>query len=130
MYDSRTIAERISSYALGTGVPVQAMLRDCDLGKNTLTNMRSGRSLACDSLALIADRLSCSVDFLLGRTDVVEVGAMPEGAVVLSDDELLLLERYRSLSGNGREMVRSEALRQLQLENLNRGTGEEAASAG
>ena len=127
MYESKAIAERITDFAMDAGVPVQAILRECALGKNTLTNMRAGRSLASDSLALIADHLSCSVDYLLGRTDVAEVGG---GSVVLSDDELVLLDRYRSLADGGKEIVRSRALEQLQLENLSRGTDEGAAVAG
>ncbi len=127
MYDSRTIAERISSVATNNGVAIQAMLRDCGLGKNALTNMRSGRQLASDSLATIADFLSCSVDYLLGRTDVVELGA----GVLLSDDEAVLLERYRSLTDQGKEVVRSEATKQQQhMEDMKRGEGESSAVAG
>lgn len=82
------------------------------------------------NIGKIADYLSCSVDFLLGRTDVAAVGAIPEGSVVLSDDEVVLIERYRSLSEDGREVVRSSALQQRQLENMSRGAGESATSAG
>lgn len=39
---------------------------------NTLSNMRSSMPKA-DNLAVIADRLDCSVDYLLGRTDNPEI---------------------------------------------------------
>lgn len=124
------VAARIKTIVKERGYKIGDFLRDCGMGVNALSQMAKAQDISASTLLVVADRLSCSVDFLLGRTDVVAVGAMPEGAVVLSDDELLLLERYRSLSDDGREVVRSEALRQRQLQNLNRGTGEGEANAG
>lgn len=131
MFSPGMVAERIKGLAKDQGVSVGAMLSECSISKNALSSMQSGGFMPrADNIGKIADYLGCSVDFLLGRTDVVAVGAMPDEAVVLSDDELVLLERYRSLTGGGKEIVRSRALEQLQIENLSRGNGESATSAG
>lgn len=72
MYESNKIAERIKDLARERGVSVRQMLSDVGLGFNTMANMRNSVPKA-DNLAKIADYLSCSVDYLLGRTDNPEV---------------------------------------------------------
>lgn len=69
LYKSPDIANRVKSCAKLRNVALKDLLLDCGLGSNTFSHMLHGRSLASDSLALIADRLDCSVDYLLGRTD-------------------------------------------------------------
>lgn len=50
------------------------MLSDCNLSVNTLSSMQSGGYYPrLEAIAKIADYLDCSVDYLLGRTDIVEV---------------------------------------------------------
>ena len=66
------------------------MLSDLGLGVNVIGNLNSGRSMAFDSLAKIADYLGCSVDYLLGRTDDPKGYASPEQL----DSELDELYRY------------------------------------
>lgn len=72
MYESNKIAERIKDLARERGVSVRQMLSDVGLGFNTMANMRNSVPKA-DNLAKIADYLSCSVDYLLGRTNNPEV---------------------------------------------------------
>lgn len=69
MYESSLLAERIKSYAKTNKVVLKSLFEECGLGRNTMANLTSGRSIAHDSLAKIADYLDCSVDYLLGRTD-------------------------------------------------------------
>ena len=73
LYNSPNVANKIKSYAKAKGIPLKTILDFCELGSNTFSHMLHGRSLAFDSLARIADYLDCSVDYLLGRTDVPEV---------------------------------------------------------
>ena len=73
MYNSLNIAETIKSRAKAQNVIIKNMLVELELGSNTMSNMRHGRTIASDSLACIADYLDCSVDYLLGRTDNPEV---------------------------------------------------------
>ena len=73
LYDSYDIAITIKMVAAKKKISLKDLLSDCQLGRNTMSNMARGRSLASDSLAKIADYLDVSVDYLLGRTDKPEV---------------------------------------------------------
>ena len=72
MYISNNIAEKIKTVTKEKGIPVKKLLEDIGLGFNTMSNMKTSMPKA-DNLAKIADYLDCSVDYLLGRTDVPEV---------------------------------------------------------
>ena len=73
LYNSLNIAELIKARSKSQGISLKDMLRELELGSNTLSHMRHGRMIASDSLARIADYLDCSVDYLLGRTDNPEI---------------------------------------------------------
>lgn len=45
------------------------LLSNCSLGENAIRQMSDKKGMSSISLALIADYLDCSVDYLLGRTD-------------------------------------------------------------
>lgn len=79
MYNSNNIAERIKFLAKQRGISLAALLSDADLGRNTMANFKTSMPKA-DNLARIADCLDCSVDYLLGRTNVPEVNrdSVPE----------------------------------------------------
>ena len=69
LYNSVDVADNIKSRCKAKGVTAKSMLANLNLGSNTMSAMRHGKSIASDSLARIADYLDCSVDYLLGRTD-------------------------------------------------------------
>lgn len=69
MYISYKIAERIKILAKEKNISVKKLLDDVGLGVNTMSNMKTSMPKS-DNLASIADYLDCSVDYLLGRTDV------------------------------------------------------------
>ena len=73
MYESTLLAERIKSYTKQKKVTLKSLFEECGLGRNTMAHLTSGKSIAHDSLAKIADYLDCSVDYLLGRTDNPEI---------------------------------------------------------
>lgn len=73
MYNSTEIAERIKERAKHQGKPVGEVLSSCGLGKNTVAKISKGTDILTLNFAKIADYLDCSVDYLLGRTDVPEV---------------------------------------------------------
>lgn len=73
MYNSQEIATRIKSTAKSKNVSLKAMLSECNLGINTISQMSKGNDMLSKNLARIADYLDCSVDYLLGRTDNPEV---------------------------------------------------------
>jgi len=49
------------------------MLHDLDVNINLISQLAKGQNITAINLAKIADYLDCSVDYLLGRTDVPEV---------------------------------------------------------
>lgn len=73
MYDPQNVAFRIKRRAREMHVPMRTLLGDCGLGINAVSQLAGGSVMSYVSLALIADRLDCSVDWLLGRTDRPEV---------------------------------------------------------
>ncbi len=73
MYEPSIVAENIKAVAKTKGVQLKDMLVELRLNKNTLSSMYSGSILKADRLAIIADYLDCSVDYLLGRTEKPEV---------------------------------------------------------
>ncbi|MCI8388102.1 MAG: helix-turn-helix transcriptional regulator [Clostridiales bacterium] len=73
MYDSFIIALKIKEVAKSRNVTLKYMLEQLELGSNTISNMRHGMMVSAGTLACIADYLDCSVDYLLGRTDNIDV---------------------------------------------------------
>lgn len=73
LYNSPFVAGRIKNYAKFRGVSVKTLLESCELGNNAMSHMLHGRAISAHSLARIADYLECSVDYLLGRTDIPEI---------------------------------------------------------
>lgn len=73
------------------------MLEDCELSKNTLVSMNTrGSWIQANSLAKIADRLDCSVDYLLARTENPDSHNTHVGDIVLnSRDDQQLIELYK-----------------------------------
>ena len=72
MYNSIEIAERIRQISKIKNIVIKEMLIEIGLGKNTLMNFKTSMPKA-DTLAKIADYLQCSVDYLLGRTNMREI---------------------------------------------------------
>lgn len=73
MYSAQTLVDNIKKQAKSKNVLIRDLLAECDLNVNTLSQISDKKGLSSFSLALIADNLNCSVDFLLGRTDLTNV---------------------------------------------------------
>ena len=82
LYDSITLAENIKLQAKARNVQLKDMFAELEMSKGTLSNLRTGRMMAADSLARNSDYLDCSLDVLLGRTVDPAVKRMN-----LTDDE-------------------------------------------
>ena len=67
-YISSEIAERIKLIAKSKGLTVSTVLKEVNLGRNTMANFKTSMPKA-DNLAKITDYLDCSIDYLMGRTD-------------------------------------------------------------
>lgn len=105
MYISQDTANRIKVMAKQRKVSTTEMLRDCGLNKNTLATMTSrGSWLQANSLAIIADYLDCSVDYLLGRTETQKITAEPD------EKAQQLLNAFYELNEDGRVKLLEEAI--------------------
>lgn len=70
-YSALELATNIKNRAKDMDVTVKNVFQDCNLSKDTMSSMSiRGSFPRSDNLAKIADHLDCSVDYLLGRTDV------------------------------------------------------------
>jgi DNA-binding Xre family transcriptional regulator len=73
LYKSPYVVIRIKNVAKIRKIAIKEILETAGLGINALSHMNHGRAISFDSLAKIADALDVSVDYLLGRTDKMEV---------------------------------------------------------
>lgn len=74
LYKSTDVATRIKEAAKLRNIAIKTLLTECGLSKNALSSMLSGGSMPkSENLAKIADYLDCSVDYLLGRTETLEI---------------------------------------------------------
>ena len=68
------IATTIKMLCREKGITVSTLILECDLTKSLIYDMeKRNKSPSCDRMTRIADYFDCSVDYLLGRTDVPEV---------------------------------------------------------
>lgn len=100
MYISNNVAEKIKILAKSKGISVKKLLEDVGLGFNTMSNMKTSMPKA-DNLAKIADYLDCSVDYLLGRTDIPEVNkGNTQKIIQLTEEYIANLQQEQSLESN------------------------------
>lgn len=69
MYISQDIANRIKLLLRNQNKNMKDMLTTLGLGINTISQLAKGQVISSFKLAIIADYLDCSVDYLLGRTE-------------------------------------------------------------
>lgn len=79
MYITQDIANRIKVRLKDQRISTKTMLSDLDMGINAISEFAKGKQMSCINLARIADYLDCSVDYLLGRTDVPELSQSAAG---------------------------------------------------
>lgn len=97
MYISSEVAERIKKLSKEKNISLKNMLSVAGLGSNTMANMKTSMPRA-DSLAKIADQLGCSVDYLLGRTEIKEAPAEAEAKIkAITDIYYKLSPRNKAL---------------------------------
>ena len=72
MQDLQPLIERVQGAILLFGESPYKAFTESGAGKNFIANMRKGSMPSADKFMALADYLDCSVDYLLGRTDVPE----------------------------------------------------------
>lgn len=73
MDNSQEIATRIKSIAQKKKVLIKDMLSELSMNVNTISMLSKGREISYVNFARIADYLNVSVDYLLGRTDSLNI---------------------------------------------------------
>lgn len=109
MYNSNNIAERIKQLAKSKNIVIKTLLADVGIGASTMMNMKTSMPKA-DNLAKIADYLGCSVDYLLGRTDIPDDKTPPTSEADGVDINPELEKLIRSLTPESREKLLEFAL--------------------
>lgn len=69
-YSCEKIAIKIKQLVKEEGTTLKTMLKDLNLGTNLVYQLSYGSSITAINLAKIADYLGCSVDYLLGRSEI------------------------------------------------------------
>lgn len=97
MYNSANVAERIKTVAKSQNISIKQLMNEVGLGFNTMSNMKTSMPKS-DNLAKIADRLNCSVDYLLGRTEnpVVQKEILDEKSLQ-NNQSVSLLDIFNNL---------------------------------
>lgn len=97
MYDAIDIAEKINKILKEKQLSQKEMLKECNLNKNAISTMLSrGAMPRADNLALIADYLDCSMDYLMGRNYT------SQNTSPLSYD---LIDKYNALSKDNQDEI-------------------------
>lgn len=108
------IAERIQNLCSTKKITINRMLADCGAGTRLVQNLKSGSFPSVDKFIKIADYFGCSVDFLLGRSDVSG----------FSQEEINLILAYRCAEPDDKTIVNTALRKYAHSEQ------EKAASAG
>lgn len=73
MYTAKTTVDRIQLLIKEKGFTQKQVFTECGIDENTVKRMTDKKGISSFYLAKIADYLDCSVDYLLGRTDIPNV---------------------------------------------------------
>ena len=76
------------------------------LNKNTMSNLRNGSAIQYDSLGKIAIALGCSLDYLAGMTDFINIGTFQ----CPDEREQNLINHFRALDLDGKAAVEHAAI--------------------
>lgn len=102
MYNLQTTVDRVNGLLLAHGREKQALNDYCGISKNTINQSVDSRyGLGATILYSIGEYFDCSVDYLLGRTDIQTTG----GGLDVSQIEERLLSAFRSMSRDEQLML-------------------------
>ncbi len=76
MYNLQKNIDRILELTSNKGLSINQMLKNAGVSTSIVGNMKRNRLPSIDKIQLIAEYLGCSVDYLLGRTETVELTAV------------------------------------------------------
>ena len=95
MYTAQLTIERIQSLIKEKGLTQKQVLLECGINENTLKRMTDNKGISSFYLAKIADKLECSVDYLLGRDMYTNEKSSPSE---LTENEQEMLQVFKKLT--------------------------------
>ena len=110
MYTSQELVDRLKDRSKSKNILIKTLLSECDLNVNTLNQLSEKKGLSSFSLARIADYLDCSVDYLLGRTEIPEVNTL--------DNMVRIYTAARSRNGDAYGEAEVQTVRQSLIDRL------------
>lgn len=105
MYSAQMLKNKIVEMTKKNNTSATKVLEECGFNRNTLNQISEERGLSSFNLAKIADKLDCSVDYLLCRTQNPEAHKTHASDFVLNSDDRQLadiIEIYRQLDSVGK----------------------------
>ena len=82
------IAFKIKELCKSNSISVSLLLQECSISKSFIYDLeKRSTSPSCDKVCRIADYLDCSVDYLLGRTDVPEINKKESNVINITPKE-------------------------------------------
>lgn len=70
MYDSKILVERIKERAASQGIGIVQLHQMCGMSRNVVSQTANRKKgMTAENLCSIAEKLNCSADYLLGRTE-------------------------------------------------------------
>ena len=110
---------RIKELREALGIKQEELAILCGVTQSTISLWEIGRTVPRKkALEKLAERFGVSAGYILGIEDAEK---QESPGLELSEDELVLLERYRALGDEDKELLRSDALRMKR--EAERGTG-------
>ena len=111
MYNAQIVKDRLKERQKVKGIKnSDTMMQDLSLGVNIIRQMTDKKGVGCFALAEIADYLDCSVDYLLGRTDIPDMVVKNEnvinGVTVASPIQVIGAEKEKPLDGLTAEFLK------------------------
>ena len=94
--------DRFYQLCIGANTRPNPVGAELGFSSGVITKWKNGKLPEAKALEAIADYFSCSIDYLVGRTDNPKVGS---SGIDLSEDEMELLGYFRQLNGTGRRHV-------------------------
>lgn len=93
--DNAKTANIIKKTCKSRSISVSKMLQDLGIRKGLIYDMeKRNKTLSADTLEKIADYLNCSIDYLLGRTNVPDEEGITDMIVDLNEEQLKQLIAY------------------------------------
>lgn len=123
--------DRFYNLCVERGTKPNPAAKELGISSGMVTKWKSSDCLPNGEMLLaISDYFDCSIDYLVGRSSVrnIAIEANANAEVLLSDDEMRIIEKYRTLDKDGMDAVRGVLLQEQRRVEADRGLAANNAS--